>query len=308
LVERSCELSTTNINRNRAFWLIVRIFVRLKLFVMNECFGRNFILNGELRPAGLFDISLVYEGDSIYEVLRMVSGSPLFFSDHMERLASSVNLQGKELLADVTALKKDILKLTASEKKRESNLKIVFNYKNDSANYLVYYIEPNYPTDEQYRKGVKGILFFARRKDPESKVIDQGLRSSINEKLIQEGAYEALLVNENNIITEGSRSNIFFLKNETMVTAPDNLILSGITRKYILEICREKGIQVEFACVNADNYSEYEAVFMTGTSPMVLPFFCINDQFFDVRSPLIGNLRRLYIQKAEESVSFFRHE
>jgi branched-chain amino acid aminotransferase len=275
---------------------------------MNECYGRNFILNGELRPAGLIDMSFVYEGESIYEVLRMVNGSPLFFSDHMERLASSVKLQGKKHLADVTALKNDILKLTASDTKKESNLKIVFNYKNGSSNYLVYYIEPNYPTSEQYRKGVKGILFFARRKNPESKVIYKELRSSINDKLFQEGAYEALLVDENNLITEGSRSNIFFLKNNTLVTAPDNLILSGITRKYILEICREKGIKVEFACVDADNYSEYETVFMTGTSPMVLPFFCINDKYFNVRLPLIGKLRRLYIQKAEESVSLFRHE
>jgi len=275
---------------------------------MNECFGRNFILNGELYPAETFDPSAVYEGDSIYEVIRMVDGNPVFFSDHMERLASSVKFQSKELLANVTDLKKDILKLAASDNKKEINLKIVFNYKNGSANYLVYYIEPNYPTAEQYRNGVKGILFSARRKDPESKVINTELRSSIKLKLLQEGAYEALLVNEHNLITEGSRSNIFFLKNKTLVTAPDNMILSGITRKHILEICKEKGIRVELACVNADDYSEYEAVFMTGTSPIVLPFFCINNKFFDVRPPLIENIRKLYILKAEESVKVFRHE
>lgn len=274
---------------------------------MNECFGMNFIFNGELRPSGIFDISFVYEGDSIYEVLRMVNGIPLFFSDHMERLASSVKYQNKELLADITTLKKDILKLTKSDKKKESNLKIVFNYKNGSSNYMVYYIEPHYPTEEQYRKGVKGILFFARRKDPESKVIDHELRSSINDKLVKEGAYEALLVNENNLVTEGSRSNIFFLKDETLLTAPDNMILSGITRKHILEICIENCINVELACTSIYDLSEYNAVFMTGTSPMVLPFCCINDKFFNVKQPLIENLRQLYIRKAEESVRLFRH-
>ena len=49
----------------------------------------------------MFNLSYVYEGDSIYEIIRMVDGTPLFFYDHMERLASSVKLQGKELLADV---------------------------------------------------------------------------------------------------------------------------------------------------------------------------------------------------------------
>jgi branched-chain amino acid aminotransferase len=287
--------------------LLVFLFFIIQ-FDMNECSGRNFILNGELRQSEMFDISLVYEGDSIYEVIRMIDGSPLFFTDHMERLALSVKLQNKELLADVSALKKDIHILTTSERINETNLKIVFNYNHYSANYLIYFIEPNYPTGEQYRNGVKGILYFASRKDPESKVINRQLRSSVYNKLIQEEAYEALLVNENNLITEGSRSNIFFLKNKTLVTAPDNLILSGITRKYILDICRENSITIELTCVKVNEHSEYDAVFMTGTSPMVLPFFCINDKLFNARQPLIENLRRLYILKAEESVKLFKNE
>lgn len=280
----------------------------LKLTIMNECFGKNFILNGELQTSELFDNSLVYEGDSIYEVIRMVKGNPVFFPDHMERLTASVRLQNKIALADISSLKKAIINLSRSDKKKEVNLKIVYNYNGSSNNYLIYFIEPIYPSDDQYKNGVKGILYYAERKDPESKVINHKLRSSIYYKLIHEGAYEALLVNEKNLITEGSRSNIFFLKNDTLVTAPDNLILNGITRKHILEICREKKITVELACVNADNISEYEAVFMTGTSPLVLPFNCINDKYFNVRLPMMEKLRNLYMSKAEESVRFFRPE
>ena len=60
------------------------------------CTERNYILNGELASAEGFDNSLVYEGDSLYEVLRIVNGNPLFFHDHMERLANSARLKGKE--------------------------------------------------------------------------------------------------------------------------------------------------------------------------------------------------------------------
>jgi branched-chain amino acid aminotransferase len=187
-------------------------------------------------------------------------------------------------------------------------VKIVFNYKNGETNYLVYFIEPGYPSESQYKKGVKGILFFAERKDPESKVINHKLRSSIYYKLIHEGGYEALLVNKNNYITEGSRSNIFFLKGETLVTAPDNLVLSGITRKHILEICRENNMKVELECVKVDDISEYDAVFMTGTSPMVLPFYCVEKNIFNIRPSLIEKLRKLYLLKAEESTLSFRSE
>jgi len=275
---------------------------------MNECYGKKFILNGDLQLAELFDNSLVYEGDSIYEVIRMVKGSPVFFHDHMERLAISVKLQRKEHLADVPSLRKAIIYLTRSDRKKEANIKIVFNYNNGSANYLVYFIEPMYPSEEQYKKGVKGILFYAERKDPESKVINHKLRSSIYHKLIHEGGYEALLVNKNNLITEGSRSNIFFLKGETLVTAPDNVILNGITRKHILEICRENHIKVELTCVKVEDISEYESVFMTGTSPMILPFYCIDNKFFNVRLPLMERLRNFYIAKAGESILLFRSE
>jgi branched-chain amino acid aminotransferase len=275
---------------------------------MNECYGTKFILNGELQSEDLFDNSLIYDGDSIYEVIRMIKGSPVFFHDHMERLSSSVKLQRKEMLADPAVLRKDIITLLKSNRKREINLKIVFNYNKNSTNYLVYFIEPIYPSEDQYRRGVKGILFYAERKDPESKVINHKLRSSIYHKLILDGGYEALLVNEKGYITEGSRSNIFFLKNDTLVTAPDDMILNGITRKYILDLCRENNIEVKFACVKADRISGYDAVFMTGTSPMVLPFCCIDDKTFPVRLPLIGKLRQLYIVKAEESILKFRSE
>ena len=275
---------------------------------MNECFGRKFILNGELQPSDIFDKSLVYEGDSVYEVIRITRGSPIFFADHMERLSASVKLQGKEMLADIPALRRAIITLIRSDRKEETNLKIIFNYYKGADSYLVYFIEPAYPTAEQYRNGVKGILFKAERKNPESKVINHKLRSAIYHRLILEGAYEALLVNENDIITEGSRSNIFFVKGETIITAPDNIILNGITRKHILEICRENNLNVELRCVTIHDISGYDVIFMTGTSPMVLPFHSIGDKSFSVGLPLMGRLRELYKIKVEESIRLFRSE
>jgi branched-chain amino acid aminotransferase len=275
---------------------------------MNECLGNKFILNGELQSSDLFDNSLVYEGDSVYEVLRMIKGNPVFFKDHMERLSGSVNLQEKEMLADIREVRKAIITLTRADRKKETNLKIVFNYNGSMKNFIVYYIEPIYPSAEQYRSGVKGILFHAQRKNPVSKVINHKLRSEIYHRLILEGAYEALLVNEKNMITEGSRSNIFFLKGENLVTAPDHLILNGITRKHILDICEQSQIKTELRCVSAEDISEYDSVFMTGTSPMVLPFCSIDTARFNVKLSLMERLRSLYLIRAEESIRQFRNE
>jgi branched-chain amino acid aminotransferase len=275
---------------------------------MDECFGKYFIRNGEMLSSDLFNGSMVYEGESVYEVIRMVRGIPVFFDDHMIRLKNSANLQRQELGTDTDTLRRNIILLTSAEKIKEVNLKIVFNYNGKSSDYLIYFIEPVYPTRAQYRNGVKGILFNAERKDPATKVINHKLRSDIYHKLILERAYEALLVDHKNRITEGSRSNIFFIRDKVLYTAPDEIILSGITRKYILDICREKNLKVIYEPVKADEIGDYDSVFMTGTSPMVLPFRSVNDCIFYVRHPLISELRRLYIVKTEDSIRKFRSE
>lgn len=274
---------------------------------MKECLGKWFLLNGEIKNVDEFDNSRVYKGESVYEVIRLKKGNPYFFIDHMTRLENSVKLQGKEMLRPVEELRNDIRKLAESDKRREVNIKLVFNYGIEGTNScLIYYIESVYPTEEQYSKGVKGILFFAERKDPESKVINFMLKTSVHQELAETGAHEALLVNDDNEITEGSRSNIFFLKGERLVTAPDSMVLKGITRNYLLQICSEKGIDVEFRCVDADDIQKYDSVFMTGTSPMVLPFNSVDDIHFSTAHPLLRKLRELYIQKAEESMAEFK--
>lgn len=272
---------------------------------MKEYCGNYFIVNGEIKPVKDFDSSMVFSGDTIYEVIRMSGGIPVFFDDHMERLISSVNSQNKRLIADPSTLKRNIIRLSGQGKVKEINIKIVFNYKEDVEHYLIYYIESKYPSDEQYRRGVKGILYGAERNDPHAKVLNYRMRSAIHMELVNEDAYEALLVNDDNLITEGSRSNVFFLKAGKLVTAPDQYILKGVTRKHILGICRAENIEIEFKCVNADDMAEYEAAFMTGTSPMVLPYCCINDVYFNVKHPLMEKLRKLYMEKVEKSIRVF---
>lgn len=272
---------------------------------MKEYCGNHFILNGELRKVEDFDNSLVLKGETIYEVIRIVRGTPVFFRDHMERLENSVNNQKKRILADTLEIKRSIILLTDREKRKEINVKIVFNYRENDENFLIYYIESTYPTPEQYKKGVKGILFWGERQDPQSKVFNYRLRAAIHQELVTEDAYEALLVNGNDLITEGSKSNVFFVKGDRLFTAPDGCVLKGVTRKHILEICRNEKIDIVFRCVNAEEIDSYDAVFMTGTSPMVLPYCCINDRYFNVNHPVMERLRKSYIERVDASLGDF---
>ena len=272
---------------------------------MKECAGNYFIKNGVTLPVEDFDNKMIYNGESIYEVLRMVRSVPLFFDDHYKRLTGSLINRKRTNLSSFDNLRRDIKTLTEIEKPKEANLKIVFNYNDSKSDYFVYFIKANYPTERQYKEGVKGILFKAERTDPESKVIHRELRSAIADKLAAEEAHEALLVNDENFITEGSRSNIFFIKNDTLYTAPDNLVLSGITRKHLINLCNETGIEVCFECINADEIHNYDSVLMSGTSPILLPFKSVGNCQFTVENSIAKKLRDMFMQKAEQSINDF---
>jgi branched-chain amino acid aminotransferase len=277
-----------------------------KHVMMSECFGNYFIRNGILTHCGLFESSDVYEGDSFYEVIRMMGGVPLFFSDHMERLEYSVSHSGAKMIVLPDRIAEETIILRKHAGVKEANLKVVFNYKGDDVTWLLYFIEPLYPSQQQYREGVSTILYHAERENPGVKIINHRLRSSIYHKLIATGAYEAFLVDADGLITEGSRSNLFFVKDNRLYTAPDEKVLGGITRKHVLDICRLNGIDVVTGCVPASTISEYESVFMTGTSPMVLPVRSIDSCIFDAGHPLLARLLELYMERVKESLSAFR--
>jgi branched-chain amino acid aminotransferase len=86
------------------------------------------------------------------------------------------------------------------------------------------------------------------------------------------------------------------------------MVLCGITRKHILDICRHNRIEVRTEAVSAAAMNEFDAIFMTGTSPMVLPFSSVGDHRYSVNYTLIDRLRELYKQRVEENIQEFRRE
>jgi len=125
-------------------------------------------------------------------------------------------------------------------------------------------------------------------------VINHRLRSTIFRKLIETGAYEAFLVDRYGCITEGSRSNVFFVRNSELYTAADGEVLSGIVRKYVLEFCMDQDIRVHFQKVKTDDMDHYEACFITGTSPGVLPVSSIGTVTMQTGHPLVHKIMAGY--------------
>jgi branched-subunit amino acid aminotransferase/4-amino-4-deoxychorismate lyase len=97
---------------------------------------------------------------------------------------------------------------------------------------------------------------------------------------VKQGHDDAILVRDTGkkIVTEGTRSNVFAVKKGKVYTAPEgNLILSGITRAKILELCRTLGIGVVEAFQTPEFFLKADEVFFTSATGPV-PITKIGDK------------------------------
>ncbi|MCX7767115.1 MAG: aminotransferase class IV, partial [Candidatus Sumerlaeia bacterium] len=93
------------------------------------------------------------------------------------------------------------------------------------------------------------------------------------------GAFEALLVNENGYVTEGSATNVYYIKDKTLYTYPEeNGILSGITRGVILKLARSAGLAVIEQPQTLERFLSADEVFLSSTTIEVLPVRTIDQK------------------------------
>jgi len=238
----------------------------------------------------------------LYEVIRIIDGIPLFLEDHLDRLYHSARLTGMDLLPGPVSLSGKIKKYVTSQMLETGNIKLAFSFSDQISGpqFELNVVPHYYPAREEYTNGVKVGLMYADRPVPNAKVQQTDIRDQANKLISDNHLFEVLLIDSDGNITEGSRSNVFFIKNETLFSAPANKILEGITRNKVLQICEKARINVIGSAIPANTLDQYEAVFLTGTSPKVLPVCSIEKIVYKTDLPLLVTLQVLYNQLLDD--------
>ncbi|MDR5659793.1 aminotransferase class IV [Serpentinicella sp. ANB-PHB4] len=227
----------------------------------------------------------------VYEVIRVIDSVPLFVEEHLKRLEKSLSLINASVHIDLHQLLQDIHRLIEMNHVVSQNFKILVNNLDCNPQVYLFLLESRYPTKNLYDQGVHSILYQAERENPNAKMIQLNFREKINKKLKQLEAYEALLVNSHEEITEGSRSNLFFVKGSTLYTPPSENVLMGITRERILQLCNQLDIHVVEQSIHRHFLKEVDGLFLTGTSPKILPISSVDD--FTFQSPTLPVIKKL---------------
>lgn len=236
----------------------------------------------------------------IYEVLRVIDGKPIFLENHFKRMENSFELIGEKTTLTYEEISKKIYDLIRSENKTEGNIKIT--YEVYSKTLKVFFIEHSYPSSEMYKNGVKTILYFGERENPNAKIVNESFREKINKEMKDNNAYEAILVDSNGYITEGSRSNIFMVRGNKLLTSPVKAVLPGITRGEVIHLAEKLEIEVEEIEYKYLDISKLDGMFISGTSPKVLPISIVNDITLDPNNSIIRKLMLEYDNEVNEYI------
>jgi D-alanine transaminase len=122
------------------------------------------------------------------------------------------------------------------------------------------------------------------------------------QKASEQGCFEAIQ-HRGQDVTEGSSSNIFIVKNGTVITHESNhLILKGITKDVILNLCTKNNIPVQERTFSLAELEEAEEVFLSSTTAEVMPVIEIDGKKIKsgVPGPLTGKLQDLFEKEIEK--------
>lgn len=257
-----------------------------------EAINRFFIEDGNLDSTKNFSDEKNSNDKIIYEVMRVIDGKPLFLDAHIKRMEKSFELMGKRFSYEYNKIDEYVEKVICSNDKKDGNIKITFNIDKDEMK--VFYIKHSYPSNEMYKDGVKTILYHGERKNPNAKVIDVEFRGKVTEEIKKTGAFEAILVDANGNITEGSKSNIFLIKENKLLTSKVEAVLPGVTRGEIIQIAKRAGIEFEERDIKYTEIKDMDSMFISGTSPGILPISKVDDMTMDVNNEIMRKLMGLY--------------
>jgi len=88
---------------------------------------------------------------------------------------------------------------------------------------------------------------------------------------IEAGVEEAILLDTQGYVTEGSGENIFWIRNGVIYTTPTATVLEGITRDSVIKIAQDMGYQVQEKYICRDELYISDEVFFSGTAAEVTP-------------------------------------
>ena len=256
----------------------------------------NGTISGEREAViSIFDHGFLY-GEGIYETMRTYNGRLFLFDRHMRRLRNSARLielavpfTNEELLRQISAT---IVATKLNGKEAYVRVlitrgvgELTYDPKATPKPSWVIIVKPLVePLAEIYERGCKVVLVDVVRNHPKSvnpmiKSNNLMNQASAAQQAFKVGAFDAVMRNYRDELTECTTSNLFIVRDDTVLTPPiESGLLPGITRELLFEVGRNASIEVREQGLRDDELFDADEAFLTSTTREVVPIVAVDEQ------------------------------
>ncbi|MEW6055269.1 MAG: aminotransferase class IV [Bdellovibrionota bacterium] len=248
------------------------------------------IVAPEQATVSAFDRSFHF-GDSLYEVTRSYEGILFSLEEHMRRLSHSAKLALFEVMPDtdrIAAMTREAcraffrkygntdvyVRITVSRGVGDLNI----DRRGASEPYALVFVKEFEPhAQKYYDNGAHYAVVSRRRNHPDA--LDPAMKSGnyLNNILAMaearaRGADDALMLNYQGFVTEGTTNNVYAVKGNAVLTAPLSVgILAGITRDWIFQICESEGVELKEKLFTVSELEGCQEMFLSSATKEVMP-------------------------------------
>lgn len=247
-------------------------------------------LNGEFvkkedAKVSVYDHGFLY-GDGIFEGIRIYNGNIFKCKEHLERLYDSAKSIMLTIPMTIEEMEAALIESVKKNGLRDGYIRLVVSRgygdlgldprRCREANIIIIVEQLAIYSESDYENGLKIVSVSTRRNIPDAlnpKIKSLNYLNNILVKIQANlaGVGEALMLNAEGYVAEGSGDNIFIVKNGILYTPPTYIgALAGITRATIIDICHELGYPVKEEPFTLHDVYVADEVFLTGTAAEVI--------------------------------------
>ncbi len=254
------------------------------------CQNGNFVTKDEAKVS-VYDHGFLY-GDGIFEGIRAYDGNIFRLHEHLVRLYESA----KSILLTIPYTMEEMASLIAETVRknefRSCYIRVVVSRGNGNLgldpsscprpNVIIIAEQLALYPKEFYENGMEIVTVATRRSrsdvlNPQVKSLNYLNNIMVKLEAKQAGVSEALMLNAEGYVAEGSGDNIFIVKRSEVLTPPTYVgVLEGITRNAIMDVGESLGYTVRERLMTRHDVYTADEVFLTGTAAEVIPIIKVD--------------------------------
>ncbi|MEW9700114.1 branched-chain-amino-acid transaminase [Paenibacillus sp. SI8] len=233
----------------------------------------------------VYDHGFLY-GDGIFEGIRIYNGTIFKCKEHLDRLYDSAKSIMLNIPLTYKEMQEALVETVRRNELRDGYIRLVVSRgagdlgldprRSPKASVLIIVEQLSIYPEEAYENGLKTVSVSTRRNVPDAlnpKIKSLNYLNNILVKIQANlaGVGEAIMLNSQGYVAEGSSDNIFIIKRGVVYTPPCYCgALEGITRAAIIELCAKLGYPLKEEPFTLHDVYVADEVFFTGTAAEVI--------------------------------------